>query len=131
LKKGTFFNGEGLTVPQYILSHKLDTRNIFFTEYHIGYWVLGAQPVTKAVTHPSNITRDELFPYMDNPRQTGMGELRYIMEELRPELLVAREGKTIFDKKLPEYNAYIEAYLASHYRLLATVDKGLIFQRLE
>ena len=131
IKRGTFYNGEGYTVPQYIIDHKLDTRNIYFTEYHIGYWLLGTYPPTKAVTHPSNITRDQLFPYMGNPRKTGMGELRYIMERVRPHILVARDGKKIFDKKLTWYNAYIDAYLARHYRLLATVDQGLIYQRLE
>lgn len=131
LKRGTFFNGEGFTVPQYLLDQKLDTHNIFFTEYHIGYWILGALPPTKAVTHPSNITREQLYPYMGNPRETGLGELRYIMETLRPKILVAREGKKIFDKKLPRYNEYIDAYLERHYRLLATVDRGLIYQRLE
>lgn len=131
LKKGSFFNGEGLEVPRYIQAHGLDTRNIYFTEYHIGYWILEKDPPTKVVTHPSNITRDELFPYMQNPRTKGMEELRYIMEVLRPQTLVARQGKKIYDKKLPKYNAYIDAYLVEHYRLLATVGRGLIYERLE
>lgn len=131
LEKGTFYNGEGIELPQYIKAQNLDTHNIYFTEYHIGYWVLGEDPPTKAATHPSNITRDELFPYMENPRKTGMEELRHIMEVLRPKTLVAREGKKIFDKKLVEYNAYIEDYLETHYRLEATLGRGLIYQRLE
>jgi hypothetical protein len=68
---------------------------------------------------------------MENPRKTGMEELRYIMDVLKPKTIVARKGKKIFDKKLVEYNSYIDAYLANHYTLLATVDRGLIYQRLE
>nr|WP_293304093.1 glycosyltransferase family 39 protein [Allomuricauda sp.] len=131
MEKGSFFNGEGVDVPKYIEAHDLDTQNIFFTEYHIGYWVLGVDPPTKAVTHPSNIAREELYPYMENPRKTGMEELHYIMDVLKPKIIVARKGKKIFDKKLVEYNSYIDAYLANHYTLLATVDRGLIYQRLE
>lgn len=131
VKKRSFFNGEGVDVPRYITDHHLETENIFFTEYHIGYWVLGVSPPTKAATHPSNITREELFPYMQNPRATGMEELRYIMETIQPKTLVARKGKEIFDKKLLEYNAYIDTYLAEHYTLVATVDRGLIYQRLK
>ncbi len=131
IENGTFFNGEGVAVPQYIMDHNLETENIFFTEYHIGYWVLGATPPTKAATHPSNITRDELFPQMRNPRNTGMEELRYIMEVIQPKTLVARKGKEIFDKKLLGYNEYIDAYLEKHYQLTATVGRGLIYQRLE
>ncbi|SDQ09383.1 ArnT family glycosyltransferase [Flagellimonas zhangzhouensis] len=131
LEKGTFFNGEGFTVPQYILENHLETKNIFFTEYHIGYWVLGVSPPTKVATHPSNITREELFPYMQNPRETGLEELHYIMEIVKPKILVAREGKEIFDKKLLDFNAYIDNYLKDNYTLIATVDRGLIYQRLE
>lgn len=131
LEKGSFYNGEGIDVPRYITDNKLSTENIFFTEYHIGYWVLGVNPPTKAATHPSNITREELFLYMDNPRKTGIEELKYIMEVIQPKTLVARSGKKIFDKKLVEYNTYIDAYLAKHYQLKTTVGRGLIYQRLE
>lgn len=131
LEKGSFFNGEGIDVPRYITANKLETKNIFFTEYHIGYWILGTVPPTKAVTHPSSIAREELFPYMQNPRKTGLEELRYIMEVIQPKTLVAREGKKIFDKKFLDYNAYIDSYLEKHYVLTATVGRGLIYQRLE
>lgn len=131
MEKGSFFNGEGIDVPKYIASHNLETENIFFTEYHIGYWLLNESPPTKAATHPSNVVREEIFPYMENPRKTGMEELRYIMEVLQPKTLVARDGKKIFDKKLVEYNAYIDSYLAEHYTLVEKVGRGLIFQRLK
>ena len=131
IKKGSFYNGEGIDVPRYIQDHNLETNNIFFTEYHIGYWVLGETPPTKAATHPSNITRDELFSDLDNPRKTGVEELKYIMEVIQPKTLVARNGKKIFDKKLVEYNSYIDEFLEEHYKLVATVGRGLIYQRLE
>lgn len=131
LKKGSFYNGEGIDVPRYILDHKLETENIFFTEYHIGYWQLDELPPTSAATHPSNIAREELFPYMNNPSKSGLEELQYIMEVIQPEIVVARKGKRIFYEKLVGYNTYIDAYLAKHYELKATVDRGLIYQRLE
>lgn len=131
MEKGSFFNGEGFDVPEYIIENGIETRNIFFTEYHIGYWVLGENPPTKAATHPSSITRDELFPFMGNPRKTAMQELKYILEVVQPKTIVARSKKKIFDKKLVELNVYIDAYLAKHYTLLETIDRGLIYQRLE
>ncbi|WP_420603819.1 ArnT family glycosyltransferase [Flagellimonas sp.] len=131
LKKGSFFNGEGIDVPNYIIENNIETKNIFFTEYHIGYWVLGKHPPTKAATHPSSIAREELFPYMKNPRETGMQELKYILETVQPKTIVARKGKRIFDKKLIEFNTYIDSYLAENYTLIKTIDRGLIYQRLE
>ena len=93
--------------------------------------MLDELPPTSAATHPSNIAREELFPYMNNPSKSGLEELQYIMEVIQPKIVVARKGKRIFYEKLVQYNTYIDAYLAQHYELRATVDRGLIYQRLE
>ena len=130
-KKGTFFNGEGFSAPQFILENKLETKNILFFEYHIGYWNLDTLPPTTASTHPSNICRDELFSFFNNPRKNSIEELQFIMEELQPKTVVIRKNRRILDKKEIEENEYIDAYLAQHYKLLATVDNAEILQRLE
>ncbi|TDS12689.1 dolichyl-phosphate-mannose-protein mannosyltransferase [Maribacter caenipelagi] len=130
IEKGTFFNGEGFSVPQYIIEHKLDTENILFFEYHIGYWNLETLPPTTASTHPSNICRDELFPFFYNPRKNSIEELEYIMEELQPKTVIIRKGRRILDKKEVEENKYLDTYLAQHYKLFATVDNAEILQRL-
>ncbi|WP_282112176.1 ArnT family glycosyltransferase [Maribacter stanieri] len=130
-KKGTFFNGEGFSAPQFILENNLETKNILFFEYHIGYWNLDTLPPTTASTHPSNICRDELFSFFNNPRKNSIEELQFIMEELQPKTVVIRKKRRILDKKEIEENEYIDAYLAQHYKLLATVDNAEILQRLE
>ncbi len=129
--KGSFFNGEGIDVPKFIIANGLETKDILFLEYHIGYWVLGVNPPTKAATHPSNICKSEMFPFYDNPRTTGVEEIRFIMETIRPKTVVIRKNKSIFDKKLLEENEYINAYLPRHYRLFETIDRAQIYQRLE
>ncbi|HDZ05248.1 hypothetical protein LCGC14_0068890 [marine sediment metagenome] len=130
-KKGTFFNGEGFSAPQFIIENKLETKNILFFEYHIGYWNLDTLPPTTASTHPSNICRDELFSFFNNPRKNSIEELQYIMEELQPKTVVIRKNRRILDKKEIEENEYIDTYLAQHYKLFATVDNAEILQRLE
>ncbi len=131
IERKTFYNGEGITVPQYINDHNLDTDNILFLGYHIGYWVLGVDPPTKAATHPSNLCKEEMFSAYKNPRKTSMQELQYIMEELRPKTIVTRKGRRIFDEAEVEENRYMVKYLSDHYKVLAIVDKAEIFQRLE
>lgn len=130
-KYNTYFNGEGFTVPRYIKDNQLETENILFFEYHIGYWNLSTLPPTIASTHPSNICRDELFSFYDNPRKNSLKELKYIMEELQPKTVVIRKGRRILDKKEVEENEYIDSYLATHYSKLATVENAEILQRLE
>lgn len=130
IEKGTIFNGEGFAVPQYILEHNLETENVLFFEYHIGYWNLNTLPPTTASTHPSNICRNELFTFYGNPRKNSVEEIKYIMHELRPQTIVIRKGRRIFDKKEIEENEYIDTYLAKHYKVIATVDNAEILQRL-
>ncbi|WP_339650636.1 glycosyltransferase family 39 protein [uncultured Maribacter sp.] len=130
-ERKTFFNGEGFSVPSFIKNNNLETKNILFFEYHIGYWNLDTLPPTIASTHPSNICRDELFTFFDNPRKNSLEELKFIMEELRPKTVVIRKGRRILDKKEIEENEYIDAYLAKHYNNFATVENAEILQRLE
>lgn len=131
LEKGTFYNGEGISVPNYIKENNIETKNILFLEYHIGYWKLGINPPTKAATHPSNICRSELYPFYDNPRNTSVEELHYILDELQPKTIVTRNGRSIFDKKMIEENDYINSYLLEHYQVIENVEKAEIYQRLE
>ncbi len=131
IERGTFFNGEGFSVPKYLKENNLDSNQILFLGYHIGYWNIGELPPTMASTHPSNICRDELYPFFDNPRPNSLAELHYIMEEVKPHTVVVRKGRSVFDKDEIEENEYINAYLAKHYKIEATVEKAEILQRLE
>ncbi len=128
-KTGTYFNGEGITVPRWIEAQGLKEKSILFLEYHIGYWPLGHYPPVASATHPSNICRDELFPFYGNPRTTGLQEIRFIMEEKRPELVVVRRGKPVFDQDMIQENHYINAYLALHYTPLQTIGDAQVLKR--
>ncbi len=130
-ERGTYFNGEGIRVPQYLLAEGFNTEGILFLEYHIGYWLLDKSPPTQAATHPSNLCREELFPFFDNPRKTSLEELKFVMEDLRPETIVIRKNKRIFDKKEVRANEYVEQYLQKHYALHNALDAAEIYVRLK
>jgi hypothetical protein len=104
-------------------------KNIFFLEYHIGYWLLDATPPTKAATHPSNICREELFPFFDNPRKTALDEITFILSVVRPNIVVTRKNRLVFDDKLVEENRYVSAYLKNNYQVWATVEGAEIYKR--
>jgi hypothetical protein len=131
ITKGSFYNGEGITVPNYFREHKLSADKVLFMEYHIGYWLLNENPPTKAATHPSNILRTELFPYMGNYRQTEGEELQFILEEIQPNYIVTRKNRRVFDRKKIPANFYINLQLSKNYIPLDTVENAIIHQRLE
>jgi hypothetical protein len=131
ITKGSFYNGEGITVPNYFRERGLSSDNVLFLEYHIGYWLLNEKPPTKASTHPSNILREELFPYMGNPRQTEGEELKFILEEIQPNYIVTRKNRRVFDRKKISANFYINLQLSKNYIPLDTVENAIIHQRSE
>ena len=130
-ERGTFLNGEGFSVPQYITDQKLSTANILFLEYHIGYWLLDVLPPTMAATHPTNLVRDETFAFFENPRRSSMEELHYILEELRPEIVITRQRWHVFDKKEEEENSYVRSYLEANYEIRQLIDNAEVHQRLK
>jgi 4-amino-4-deoxy-L-arabinose transferase-like glycosyltransferase len=131
IDRGSFYNGEGITVPKYLVENNIDLEHILFLEYHIGYWKLNKKPPTKAATHPSNICKPEMFAAFDNPRKTTMQELKHIMEVIQPQTIVTRKDKLIFDRKQVEANTYLDVYIPKHYKLQAVVDQAEIFVRLK
>jgi len=130
-ERGTFYNGEGFSVPAYLRESQFETENILFTRYHIGYWVLGQYPPVKAATHPSNLCKEEMFPYYNAPRLTSMQELRHLMEEVKPPLVVTQFQRRYFDEDKIRENAYMDSIVAARYHLLDTVDQAAIYLREE
>ncbi len=131
IEQGTFYNGEGIAVPAYLKENHPTEKNVLFLGYHIGYWPMGIYPPTMAATHPSNICRNELFPYFDNSRNTAMEELKYIMDGIRPVIVVTRTNRLKFDKQFEMENQFIDEYLDQYYRLIEQVESADIYQRLE
>ncbi|GMN06818.1 hypothetical protein MTsPCn5_22070 [Croceitalea sp. MTPC5] len=131
IQRGSFFNGEGIAVPEYLSQKGLETGDAFFAEFHIGYWVLGINPITKAATQPSNILKDEMFFAYENPRKTGEEELQHIIEEISPRYIITRKNRRVFDKKKYNANFYINLQLLKGYQPLDTIDTAVIHQKLE
>lgn len=127
----TLYNGEGFTVPRYLKDRQINTQDILFFEYHIGYWILDKKPPTKAATHPSNICRDELYALYDNPRNTSLEELQYLLDTLQPITIITRSNKRVFNKDFIEENKFVNQYLENHYELEGSVDNADVYRRLQ
>lgn len=129
-RTGSLLNGEGVEVPRYLNQAPDPPGRVLFLEYHIGYWLLGSQPPSPAATHPSNICRPALFPYMPGHRQTTEEELHYLLEVYRPEFVVTRKGKSIFNRGFEAANASVRSYLQVYYRRDTLIGRAEIYKRL-
>ena len=128
-KEGTWYNGEGVAVPQYLSRAYPGLEKVYFLEYHIGYWFLDALPPSAVATHPSNICRSYLYPFIPGSRPDPESEIQYIMETYRPEVVVRRRGKPVFDSSFMVENATIESYLQVYYQRDTVVGRAEIYER--
>ncbi len=130
-QKGTFYNGEGFTVPDYLNENQLQNETTLFLAYHIGYWVMEKYPPAKTATHPSNICKSEMFPYYNTDRDTALEEVKFIMEEVSPEIIITRTNRSVFDKKQVQENIYFDSILNADFKLLDRVDNANIYRHLK
>ncbi|HTM91923.1 MAG TPA: glycosyltransferase family 39 protein [Flavisolibacter sp.] len=110
---------------------KLDNDKIFFADYHVGYWLLKQYPLTKSTTHPSNLSRPYLFKYYNDSSKTSLEELKYIMEEIQPKVIVSEsDGLDFFPEDSPE-NIYFKQNVDKDFEIIYkdTVDGIYIWER--
>lgn len=110
---------------------KLDDDKIFFADYHIGYWLLNQYPLTKSTTHPSNLSRPYLFKYYNDSEATALAELKYIMEDIRPRVIVSESNNLDFFPDNSAENLYFKESIDENFEIIYkdTVDGIYIWER--
>jgi hypothetical protein len=118
-------------VVRELKKRKLDEDKIFFASYHIGYWLLHQYPLTKSTTHPSNLSRPFLFPYFNNANKTSLQELQYILEQIRPQVIVSESADLHFFPGSSSENLYFSKSVNENYQMIYMdpVDRIYIWQR--
>jgi hypothetical protein len=107
-------------VVDQLKKRNLDSSRILFLDYHIGYWLLHQYPLTKSTTHPSNLGRPFLFPYMNDSNRTSLDELKSIMENVRPEVIVSQANGIEFFEDSSAENRYFKSELQNDFRTIYT-----------
>ncbi len=126
LVHNTPYHGASYYIVNELTKRKLNGKKIFFYYYHFSYWLMDTYPLTKSTTHPSNIGRPFLFKYFDNPRQTTLQELQFMMEKVKPEVLVANKEESWFEKGTIE-NKYMNKMLSTHFNIVVENEKEAVF----
>jgi hypothetical protein len=114
-----------------IKKKKLDQDKIFFADYHIGYWLLDQYPLTKCTTHPSNLSRSYLFKYYNNSSKTSLEELKYILDQIKPKVIVSESNYLDFFPNDSPENIYFKENVAEHFEMIYkdTIDRIYIWER--
>ncbi len=122
----SLYHGKAITSINKLKMLGLDKKKIFFADHHIGYWFLHEYPLTRSVTHPSSLSRPAFFKHFGNTRNT-MEELKYILEDINPEVIVSRyEYLSFFKEKDPE-NLYFMSRMKNYYEIVFQDPGQMIF----
>jgi hypothetical protein len=110
---------------------KLDDDKIFFADYHIGYWLLNQYPLTKSTTHPSNLGRPFLFKYFNDSNKTSLDELKFIMSDVKPEVIVSSADDLYFFQDSSSENIFFRKTLSEDFDMIYkdTTDRIFIWER--
>lgn len=123
----TFYRRQSFEIVKELKQKQLDKEKIFFADYHIGYWILNQLPLTKSSTHPSNLARPYLFKYFDNPNKTSMEELKYLMEQVKPDVVVSKYETLNFFPGNSEENLYFKKLMNQNFSVIRRDEKKEIF----
>ena len=123
---GYWYNGEGHEIARFLKDHELDKKTAYYTDYHIGYWLTNNRPLTKVVTHPSNIERPELFPFMRVKDSTPVAVLEELVTSQKPEIIIAKSRKNFKDTVL---ESMLANALKQTYQQIKSVGSAFIYKR--
>ena len=123
---GYWYNGEGHEIARFLKENNLDKKTAYYTDYHIGYWLTDNRPLTKVVTHPSNIERPELFPFMQVKDSTPVAVLEELVTNQKPEIIIAKSRKNFKDVVL---ESMLASALKQNYQQIKSVGSAFIYKR--
>ena len=111
------------------LNGKLNQEDkVYITNYHIIYWLIDKKPLSKATTHPSNINKTYLFPFMKEAGTTSMEKLELVLDQ-NPRYILTEKKVWYFEDELQNN---LNQELEKNYELvLSTQDKLLLYERQE
>jgi hypothetical protein len=125
-ENSTFYNGKAFIAVNELKKLGLVDKKIFFADHHIGYWFINKYPLTKSITHPSSLSRPAFFKHFGNTNNS-LEELRCIMEEIKPEVIVSRrENLSFFTNDSPE-NLYFDSVMKKDFITVYSNAKEKVF----
>ncbi len=123
---GYWYNGEGHEIARFLQKEGLDRETAYYTDYHIGYWLTNILPLSKAVTHPSNIERSELFAFMRLKDSTPIALLEELLANQKPEIIIAKSRKNFKGEALERK---LTSVLKQDYQQIESVGSAYVYKR--
>ncbi|GCL58834.1 ArnT family glycosyltransferase [Microcystis aeruginosa] len=127
VKNGTLFQDESYRLADFLRRANPDREPIYLLDDHIAYWLTDTKPLSKIITHPSNINQPALLKTVMGEDATAEKEIANILAK-KP-LFIAKKSYTWYLESTSETNQLLLEYLKNHYQLTAKIEDMYVYKR--
>jgi 4-amino-4-deoxy-L-arabinose transferase-like glycosyltransferase len=126
-KNGTLFHDEGYRVADFLHRANPDREPIYLLDEHIAYWLTDTKPLSKIITHPSNINQEALLKTIMGKDATTEKEMVNILD--RKPLFIVKRSSTWYLESSPKANQVLLERLNNYYKLVAKIEGLYLYKR--
>jgi 4-amino-4-deoxy-L-arabinose transferase-like glycosyltransferase len=120
-------HGVSYEIVDYLQQHNSEQKPVYMMRNQIVYWLTDLQPLSKAATHPSNISKDYLFKYIEGAAASTEAELAKILAK-KPKFIIRGGEDTPYIEDHPAANLLLEQVLTREYQLVKKMSAREIYQ---
>jgi 4-amino-4-deoxy-L-arabinose transferase-like glycosyltransferase len=120
-------NDEGYQLANFLRKANPHKEAIYLMDFHIAYWLTDCKPISKIVTHPSNINQNSLLKVAIGEDATPKSELHKILNQ-KPLFIIKRKDVWYFDSR-PDARNLLLATLNRDYSFVAIIDNAYVYKR--
>jgi hypothetical protein len=125
---GRLVYGASYEIAEYLKAENPGNKPVYFMGAQMAEWLLGAKPILKQATTPSNIGREYLMKALDGPGATTFSELTAILNK-KPEFIV-KPTVVFYLNGHPEALALLSEKLLMNYEPVREIDQFVIYKRI-
>jgi 4-amino-4-deoxy-L-arabinose transferase-like glycosyltransferase len=127
-KNGLYLqNDEGYRIAKFLKKANPQKKAIYMMDLQIVYWLTDTKPITKMITHPSNIGEDSLLKIVVNKDATAENEMRNILNS-KP-LFIIKSKEVPYLKNKPEAMSLLSIVIRQEYKLINRVGDFYIYKK--
>jgi hypothetical protein len=121
-------HGVAYKIADYLQQNNAEQKPVYMMQDQLVYWLTNLQPLSKVVTHPSNLSRDYLFKYIEGAAVSTEAELSKILAQ-KPKFIVRGGEDTPYIEDHPAAHLLLEQVLTTEYKLAKKIGEREIYSR--
>ena len=121
------YYGRAYEIADYLKQKNILDESVYMMEDHIVLWLLNKKPLSKSITHPSNISNNYLLKFIKGENASTEGELGYILGQKPKYIIKSQTPWYLLNEKVA--NSLLEETLKNDYTMVKEIKGRQIYVR--